>query len=291
LRFNIDTNRVYVAGWSVGFAAAWDLLALRRGFFAGGLLLVLFGSPGSAPAAVIKDVPLWLFCTRDDEYGSLPLVQSAVRSLRAAGGSPLYTEYLSGGHIQGGCFMGVSTPAVVDWLLAQRRGVAPTNEPLLAITNLTPQMVFFTGASNLNLSGSAAALGCTVTSVTWTNFANKAKGVASGTNLWSATNIPLVANKTNVVVVNGTTTSWAPAYGGNTTFNDALTVVCYPIQATLTLQGAEALLNWTGGGPPYNVQRATSLAVGDWTDVRTNVVPPVTLPLDRAAGFYRIVGQ
>jgi hypothetical protein len=115
--------------------------------------------------------------------------------------------------------------------------------------------------------------------------------VASGNNLWSATNIPLVANKTNLVVVIGTTTSWAPAYGGNTTFNDALTVVCYPIQATLTLQGAEVLLNWTGGGPPYNVQRATDLAVGDWTDVRTNVVPPVTLPLDRAAGFYRIVGQ
>ena len=134
-------------------------------------------------------------------------------------------------------------------------------------------------------------MGRDVIRVTWTNFANNAKGVAAGTNLWSVTNIPLVASKTNVITVDGTTTSWAPAFGGNTTFNDTLTVVCYPIRATLISQGTNALLNWTGGGPPYRVQRATDLAVGDWTDFLTNVVPPVSLPLDDAAGFYRIVGQ
>ncbi len=141
------------------------------------------------------------------------------------------------------------------------------------------------------LAGSAAALGQSVTGVFWTNFANNAKGVASGTNIWNVTNIPLVANRTNVVAVVATTTSWVPAYGGNTTFDDTLTVVCYPIRATLVLQGAEAILNWTGGGPPYRVQRATDLAVGDWTDYLTDTTPPVTLSLAGQAGFYRILGQ
>jgi hypothetical protein len=183
------------------------------------------------------------------------------------------------------------TPVVANWILAQRRGVAPTNEPLLSITNPTQQPVLFTGATNLSLTGSAAALGRDVIRVTWTNFANNAKGVASGTNLWSVTNIPLVANKTNVVVVVGRTTSWAPAFGGTTTFNDTLSVIQSPIQATLTLQGAEAILNWTGGGPPYRVQRATDLNAGDWMDFLSNATPPVSLLLDGAAGFYRILGQ
>jgi hypothetical protein len=188
--------------------------------------------------------------------------------------------------------MALSTPAMVDWLLAQRRGLAPTHEPLLAITNPTPQAVLFTGATNINLAGSAAALGRSVTQVTWTNFANNAKGVATGTNLWSATNIPLAANRSNVVVVVGTTTSWAPAFGGNTTFNDALTVAQSPLRATLTLQATSAVLNWTGGGPPYGVQRATDLASPAWQTIAgpmTNTTLFVT-PTNTAA-FYRIQSQ
>ena len=49
--------------------------------------------------------------------------------------------------------------------------------------------------------------------------------------------------------------------------------------------------NWTGGGTPYRVQRATDLAAGDWTDFLPNATPPVTLPFTGQAGFYRIVGQ
>jgi hypothetical protein len=63
------------------------------------------------------------------------------------------------------------------------------------------------------------------------------------------------------------------------------------LRATLVLQGSSATLNWTGGIPPYRVQRATHLKLGDWTDVLTNAVPPVALTLERQAEFYRIVGQ
>jgi hypothetical protein len=197
---------------------------------------------------------------------------------------------LSPSHLYG-IGTGASNPVFVNWLLAQRRGVASTLEPLLSITAPTPQTILTTSAPNLSLSGSAAVLDREVIRVSWTNYASHATGVASGTNDWSVANIPLVAGSTNVVAVVGTTTRWAPFFGGNTTFNAALTVIHTPIRATLTLQGPDALLNWTGGEPPYRVQRSTDLTSGDWTDVLTDAVPPVTLTLERRTVFYRIVGQ
>ena len=85
---------------------------------------------------------------------------SLVHALRQAGGNPIYTEFASGSsnpHLYG-IGTGASNPAFVTWLLAQRRGVASTEEPLLSITAPTPQAVLATSATNLSLSGSAAAL-------------------------------------------------------------------------------------------------------------------------------------
>lgn len=287
-RFNIDTNRIYVGGGSAGVRPAWDLMGLRPNFFAGAVLLA--GGAGSTAASVIKSVPSWAVCAIDDEWWSVGTIQEFVLRLRQVGSNAIYTEYAQGGHL-GGIAMAMYTPALVDWLLGQRRGVAPANQPLVSITSPTSQPLLPTGAANLNLAGTAAALGHDVTRVTWRNYANSAQGVASGTNLWSVTGIPLVANRTNVVAVVGTTTSWAPAFGGNTTFNDTLTVIQAPIRATLRLQGTNALLDWAGGGPPYRVQRATDLTVGDWTDFLPDATPPVTLLPDGQAGFHRIVGR
>jgi hypothetical protein len=148
-----------------------------------------------------------------------------------------------------------------------------------------------TGATNLSLSGAAAALGQSVTQVTWTNLANNAKGIAAGSNTWGVTGLPLAVNKTNLIIVVGTTTSWLPAFGGATTFNDSISVVQSPLRTTLALQGTNAVLNWTGGGSPYRVQRATDLTAGDWAEFLTDAVPPVFLPTEGQAGFYRVVGQ
>jgi poly(3-hydroxybutyrate) depolymerase len=289
-RFSVDTNRIYLVGISMGAAPAWDFAGLRPGFVAGGILTV--GGQGSTPASALKDVPVWASCARDDEYNSLPDVQSLVESLRSAGGNPRYTEYSTGGHVTG-AGMGMSTPVVIDWLLAQRRGVIPTCEPFLAITNPIAQGVLFTGARNCALDGTAAALGQPITQVHWKNYLNSAGGLAEGSNAWSVPSIPLVPGRTNLVGVIANTTSWAPAFGGNTTFSDSLTVIQSPIRATLAVQGTEAMLNWTGGGPPYRVQRATDLAAGDWTDLLPNATPPLLLPLPLpgGTGFYRIVGQ
>ncbi|MHC1769261.1 MAG: immunoglobulin domain-containing protein [Verrucomicrobiia bacterium] len=287
-RFNVNTNRIYITGGSEGLHAAWDLIAMRPGFFAGATLLA--GWKGSHPAALVKDVPVWAWCAANDEAGQLGNTRLAVGELRAAGGSVRYTEYATGGH-GGAIGTGALTPTIVEWLLAQRRGVPSTAEPLLTITNPTAQVAWSTGATNLSLAGSALALDQDVTQVAWTNTANKLTGVAEGFEAWSVADIPLVAGKTNGVIVTGTTASWAPTLGGTTTFSQTLMVVCSPIQATLTLDGTTALLNWIGGGPPYQIQRATDLLAADWTEVQSDAAPPVLLPVTGPSSYYRIIGQ
>lgn len=87
-----------------------------------------------------------------------------------------------------------------------------------------------------------------------------------------------------------TTTSWAPGYGGNTTFIDSLTVVSSPSRADLAAQGGVVILNWSGGMAPFEVQRATDLNLGDWTAILTNAIPPQRLPVEGQTGFFRVIG-
>jgi predicted esterase len=287
-QFSIDTNRVYIGGGSSGVPAAWVVMGMRPGYFAAAVQGA-GGSHISYPASTIKDVPSWWSCGGEDTV-NLPTTRAAVIALRQAGGNPIYTEYKSGSHAEGISMLWY-TPAFREWFFAQRRNPTVTNEPLLSIASPTEQPVHLTGAAKLDVAGSAGALGETIIGVSWTNLANNTKGIATGNNAWSVTGIPLLANKTNFIIVAASTTSWAPAFGGSTTFNDTLTIIQSPIRATLALHGTNVVLNWIGGGPPYRVQRATELTAGAWSDILANATPPLLLSAEDEAAFYRVIGQ
>lgn len=286
--FSVDTNRIYVVGVSEGVHAAWDVIAKRPGFFAAAMLAA--GWPGTVAAPSLKSLPAWAWCASNDDFGQCPNTRQLVRALRVAGWSVPYTEYMTGGHVNG-ILMGCSTPALGNWLLSQRRGAPSTAEPLLTISNPTAQPAWSTGATNLSLSGSTQIQGQRITTPSWENTANNAKGTASGSNVWSIAGLPLQLNRTNIIMVTATTTSWAPAYAGGTTFNATIAVAAYPILARVTSQGTNALLSWTGGAPPYRIQHATDLAAGNWADFLPNASPPVVLSPTSASGFFRVVGQ
>ncbi len=284
--FSVDANRIYIGGMSEGVHAVWDCLGSQPGFFAGGM--VLAGASGSSSASSVARVPLWAFCALDDSASFS--MTALVLSLRRAGGTPIYTQYATGGHMDG-IAHGLCTPQAVDWLLSQRRGQPSTNEPLLTIINPTSTPLYSTAASAMDLSGQATAYGEAITAVWWTNSANGRSGAAQGTSAWTATRVPLQQGKTNLVVVVATTTSWARGLGGMTTFSDSLSVASYPIRATLTAQGAGALLNWIGGGSPYSVQYATNAVSGTWVDYLQDATAPVLVPVQDPFGFYRILGH
>jgi len=283
--FNIDTNRVYLGGASGGAAPVVNALGIRPNFFAAAA--TWSGIAGQTAAQRIKHVPVWVFVSAAEDLAGE--ARSIVRNLRAAGGHPIFTEYAAGDHVNA-VRAGMACPAVADWLLAQHLG--QTGLPSLSITVPTDEAVRKTGAIAIDFAGSAEGYRADVARVTWENTTTRGKGSASGTNLWTANAIPLVSDRTNVLVVTGTmNTTWAPAYGGTTTFNDTLAVICSPVRVTMAVEGTDALLNWSGGVPPFDVQQRSEIAAGDWLTLLANAAPPLRLPLHRAAEFYRIAGQ
>jgi predicted peptidase len=116
--FPVDQGRLLVTGLSMGGFGAWDIVARRPRMFAGAL--VLCGGGDAALAAAIRDVPVWVFHGDADRAVPVRGSRKMIEALRAAGGSPRYTEVAGHGH-------DVWTVAyrdleVMRWLLAQRRG-------------------------------------------------------------------------------------------------------------------------------------------------------------------------
>jgi predicted esterase len=285
VRFNIDTDRIYVHGSSEGAHAVWDLLRLRPGLIAAAGLPA--GWKGTAPAASIKDVPMRIWHAADDPVsvsGSRDLVQA----LRLAGGHPIYTEFQTGGHA-GGIGQGDMSPVIHDWFMAQRRGAAPIGRPLVSITSPASQERIVISTTNVPLAGSAESVYQAVTRVSWENLSTGVKRDALGTESWKVAAVPLRVNATNVIVVTATTPSGFPVNGGTTTFSDTLFVHSMPITVRLDLEGSVLALSWTGGVGPYRVQKATNLMLADWQDYLTNPESPVKLDLDDSLGFYRVV--
>jgi predicted esterase len=283
---SVDTNRVYVMGFSEGAHAAWDLLRLRPGLFAAAALAE--GWQGTAPAAAIKDVPMRVWHAADDPNVNVSESRVLVQALRQAGGHPIYTEFQTGGH-PGSIGAGNMSPVIHDWLMAQRRGVASVEGPRLSITTPGSRELLVTSAAAVDLAGSAETIGETVTRVSWDNLTTRAKGDALGTDSWSVAAVPLRGNATNVLVVTATTASGFPVNGGTTTFSDTQSVLSLPITVRLNRQGSILALSWIGGTGPYRVQKATNLSLADWQDYLTNAQSPLTLEADDPIGFYRVV--
>ena len=87
--------------------------------------------------------------------------------------------------------------------------------------------------------------------ISWTNVANNGKGAALGGNAWTATGIPLVAEQTNLIIVTGTASSWAPSYAGSTTFNDTLAAKRFEMLHEIVPTMDTAALMWV----PINPQQ------------------------------------
>jgi len=188
VEYSLDPQRFYVGGYSLGVAGVWNLLGLRPDFFAGAL--VWAGGAGSAPARTIKDVPLWAFLARDDQFG-VGSLQNLIAALREAGGHPLYSEFNTGGH-EGPMRVASPSPAVLNWLFASTAGSASTAAVRRRGGRTGWATAPTTGASALDLAGSARAIAGTVTAVSWENRANRLKGMASthrqaDTTFWAST--------------------------------------------------------------------------------------------------------
>ncbi|MFV0445938.1 MAG: dienelactone hydrolase family protein [Planctomycetaceae bacterium] len=118
-----DPSRVYLIGYSMGGYGAWELAIQYPEQFAAVVPVAGGGDPERVGA--LKHVPIWAVHGANDK--GVPPEESLemIAALRAAGGTPRYSELKGVGHPAVGPGL-INSDEVIRWMFAQVLGV-PSN--------------------------------------------------------------------------------------------------------------------------------------------------------------------
>ena len=288
--FNLDADRIYVTGLSLGGAGTWDLLALNGTLFAAGI--PLSGFPGtltaSATAVAAFRIPIWNFHAADDATVAVSNSRDLIGAIRNLGGTPVYTEYASGGHVIWSA--SYATPLLFDWMMAQKRGATTNVPPFVTIHSPSDQPTHVTARSTVSLTGIAGDATVGISRITWANNRG-GNGTATGTNIWSVPTVPL-QNGGNLITIMATGTAWVLAYAGNTTFSDAIQIrrTASPILSVTRTNGF-AQISWVGGAAPYSLERSTNIASATWETILTTSTNSAGVQTDQTGAYFRVGSQ
>ncbi len=115
--FSVDPARIYVTGLSMGGYGTWDALARYPGRFAAAAPICGGGDP--AHAKTMAGTPIWAFHGGKDGVVKPERSRAMIEAIKAAGGTPRYTEYPDAGHDSWSATY--KNPEFFAWLFAQRR--------------------------------------------------------------------------------------------------------------------------------------------------------------------------
>jgi predicted peptidase len=113
---DVDTDRVYIMGLSMGGYGTWDAVCRWPGRFAAAVPICGGGDP--AVADRLADTPVWAFHGDADPVVVVDRSRVMIEAMREAGGEPKYTEYEGVGHDS--WTPAFAEPALLTWLTAQR---------------------------------------------------------------------------------------------------------------------------------------------------------------------------
>ena len=89
--YKVDPKRVYLTGLSMGGFGTWSLAAAFPQKWAA--IVPICGGGNPRQAEKIKDIPCWCFHGDADTTVKVDLSRNMIKTLKAAGGDPKYTEY------------------------------------------------------------------------------------------------------------------------------------------------------------------------------------------------------
>lgn len=113
--YNVDKNRLYIMGLSMGGYGSWDAVCRWPGRFAATAPICGGGDPEQA--ALLVDTPVWAFHGDADPVVNVELSRAMVQAIKDAGGTPKYTEYPGVGH--GSWVPAFVEPELLPWMMAQ----------------------------------------------------------------------------------------------------------------------------------------------------------------------------
>ena len=96
VKLPVDKTRIYVTGLSMGGFATWDIVQRMPDTFAAAIPIC--GGGDTKMAAVIKNVPIWVFHGGADKTVTTKYSQDMVAALKKVGSKVKYTEYEGVGH-------------------------------------------------------------------------------------------------------------------------------------------------------------------------------------------------
>ena len=114
---NADPARVYLTGQSMGGVGTWGLIAAYPDRFAAAIPVCGIWEPTDAPK--LAKVPIWAFHGAQDNAVPVAGSRNMIAAIKAAGGSPKYTEFPDIGH--GSWEAAYATAELWDWCFQQHR--------------------------------------------------------------------------------------------------------------------------------------------------------------------------
>lgn len=115
---NIDKNRIYICGFSMGGTSCWQLMLKRPDFFAAAAPCAGVPLVDPEEAAVVKDVPIWMFCGNQDPWsGSIMYIKTYQNLVDAKAAKVRFWEIQDMAHSG----KPLNLTAIADWLFKQSR--------------------------------------------------------------------------------------------------------------------------------------------------------------------------
>jgi predicted peptidase len=124
--FNIDAQRLYVVGLSMGGSGVWDLIAREPGLFAAAVPICGAGNPAKAPLYAPQHI--WCFHGDKDPLVDVSYARKMIAAIKKAGGHPRYTEYPGVGH--NSYVNAFNEPELLPWLFSQKLNEVPSRAGL-----------------------------------------------------------------------------------------------------------------------------------------------------------------
>ncbi len=115
--YNIDVNRRYVLGQSMGGFGTFAIITMQPKMFAAAVPVC--GGGDESKAGEIAHIPIWVFHGEVDETVKVERSRNMVAALTKAGGKPKYTEYKGEGHLI--WTRVVMEPDLLPWMFSQKR--------------------------------------------------------------------------------------------------------------------------------------------------------------------------
>lgn len=117
VNYQVDRDRVYLTGLSMGGYGTWTLAAAYPERFAA--IAPICGGGSTDDAARLKGLPIWVFHGAKDPVVPLARSEEMVKAIEEAGGNVKFTVYPDAEHDS--WTVTYDNPELYEWLLAQQR--------------------------------------------------------------------------------------------------------------------------------------------------------------------------